>query len=273
LSILREVQARLFIMDLGVRGRHAIVCGGSRGISRAAAFRLASEGARVTLVARTIATLAEAAAEIGRDTGSQVAFVAMDLTSTAGRATLLEACPEADILVTNAGVPQRFASFQTLTRKDWDTWFDAHFFSAIDLIYAYVPGMMQRKFGRIVNVSVNFIKFPQVNTGHSHAARLALAGAIAALVREVAPHNVSINSILPGLVDTEALRTALRDRAAARGVSYETVVAEVCGRCAAGRLSDPQEAGDLIAMLASAQMGYVTGQNIVNDGGAYQGLF
>lgn len=260
-------------MDLGIRGKHAVVCGGSRGISRAASLRLASEGARVTLVARTAATLAEAAAEIARDTGSELSFVAADLTSRAGRATLLEACPEADILVTNAGVPQRFASFQTLTREDWDGWLEAHFFSAIELIYAYVPGMMRRKFGRIVNVSANFIKFPQVNAGHSHAARLALAGAIAALVREVAPHNVSINSILPGLVDTEALRSALRERAAKRGISYEAVVAEVGERCAAGRLSDPQEVGDLIAMMASAQMGYLTGQNIVQDGGAYQGVF
>jgi len=260
-------------MDLGIKDKVAVVCGGSRGISYAAAVRLASEGAQVTLVARTSATLSQAAQQLRKDTGSEVGFVATDLTSQAGRAALLEACPQADILVTNAGVPQRFASFQTLTREDWDKWFEAHFYSAIELIYAYAPGMMQRKFGRIVNVSVNFIKFPQVNAGHSHAARLALAGAIASLVREVAPHNVSINSVLPGLVNTDALQSALRERAQARGVSYETIVAEVCARCAAGRIAEPQEVGDLIAMLASAQMGYVTGQNIVNDGGAYQGVF
>jgi 3-oxoacyl-[acyl-carrier protein] reductase len=260
-------------MDLGIKGKVAIVCGGSRGISYAAAFRLASEGAQVTLVARTPSKLEAAADAISTATNTNVSFVATELTSPAGRAALIDARPEADILVTNAGVPQRSKSFQTLTRNDWDRWFEAHFYSAIELIYAYVPGMMKRKFGRIVNVSVNFIKFPQINVGHSHAARLALAGAIASLVREVAPHNVSINSVLPGLVNTEALQSALRERAEAQNVSYEAVAAEVCARTAAGRISDPQESGDLIAMLASAQMGYVTGQNIINDGGAYQGIF
>lgn len=260
-------------MDLGIRTRRAIVCGGSSGISRAAAYRLADEGARVTLVARTASNLAEAAEDIARRTGAEVDFVAVDLTSPAGRKHLIAERQEADILITNAGVPQRFASFQDLTKADWDYWFEAHFYSAINLIYAYAPGMMARKFGRIINVSVNFIKFPQVNAGHSHAARLALAGAIASLVREVAPHNVTINSILPGLIDTPALRAALQERASARGVSFDTVLAEVCQRCAAGRLSDAQEAGDLIAMFAAAQMGYVTGQNIINDGGGFQGLF
>jgi 3-oxoacyl-[acyl-carrier protein] reductase len=260
-------------MDLGIKGRAAVVCGGSRGISYAAAFRLASEGAKITLVARTEATLRQAAERIAEQTGGEVNIVCCDLTSQTGRAALLKARPQVDILVTNAGVPQRFTSFQSLTRADWDEWLEAHFYSAIELIYAYAPGMMERGFGRIVNVSANFIKFPQVNAGHSHAARLALAGAIASLVRELAPHNVTINSVLPGLVDTEALRSALRKRAQARSVSYETVVTEVCTLSAAGRLADPQEVGDLIAMLAAAQMGYVTGQNIVNDGGAYQGIF
>src|SRR6202041_80281 len=132
-------------------------------------------------------------------------------------------------------------------------WLEAHFYSAIELIYAYAPGMMDRKFGRMLNISANFIKFPQVNAGHSHAARLALAGAIASLVRDVAPRDGTINTALPGLVDREALRPALRDRAEKRGVSYESVVAEVCTRCAAGRVADPQEVGDLIAMLSAAQ--------------------
>ncbi|WP_336967504.1 SDR family NAD(P)-dependent oxidoreductase [Sphingobium aromaticiconvertens] len=260
-------------MDIGVAGKHAIVCGGSRGISRAAAWRLAKEGARVTLVARTAQTLEEAAHVLARETGAIVDFHAADLTSQQGRAGLLAAVPSCDILVANAGVPQTFEPFGSLDRAAWERWFDAHFFSALDLIYGYVPGMMDRRFGRIVNVSANFIKFPQAGVGHSHAARLALAGAIASLVRDVAPHNVTINSVLPGLVNTEALQTALRGRAEARGVAYQVVEDEVKQRCAAARIADPQEVGDLIAMLAAAQMGYVTGQNIVNDGGAYQGLF
>jgi 3-oxoacyl-[acyl-carrier protein] reductase len=202
-----------------------------------------------------------------------VRHFAADLTNPEGRTALLEAHPAPDILVTNAGVPQRPAPYQNLSREDWLWWFDAHFFSAIELIHGYAPGMAERGFGRIVNISANFIKFPQIGVGHSHAARLALAGAIAALVREVAPRNVTINSILPGLIDTEALRDSLSARAETRGVPYEEVEAEVRARCAANRLADPQEAGDLIAMLCAAQMGYLTGQNIVNDGGAYQGLF
>lgn len=260
-------------MDIGIKSRRAVVCGGSSGIGRAAAARLSAEGALVTLVARDAGKLAEAAGAIGGASGVAVDYFATDLTTAAGRAALVAAHPAADILVTNSGVPQRFASFRSLGREDWDWWFEAHFFSAIELIQAYLPGMMERRFGRVVNVSVSFIKFPQVNAGHSHAARLALAGAIASLVREAAPHNVTINSVLPGLIDTEALRKSLRERAESRGVSFETVVAEVSARCAAGRLADPQEAGDLIAMLAAAQMGYLTGQNIINDGGAFQGLF
>nr|WP_047168133.1 SDR family NAD(P)-dependent oxidoreductase [Sphingomonas sp. Y57] len=260
-------------MDIGVKGRHAIVCGGSSGMSRAAAWRLAKEGADVTLVARTAERLAAAADEIAADTGAKVDWVSADLTTEAGRRALLDAQPACDILVANAGVPQRPVDFRTLDRDQWDGWLDAHFFSAIDLIHGYAPGMMERRFGRIVSISANFIKFPQVGVGPSHAARLALAGAIASLVREVAPYNVTINSVLPGLIDTEALRAALAARAEARGVPYAVVEEEVRARCAAGRLADPQEAGDLVAMLCAAQMGYVTGQNIVNDGGAYQGLF
>jgi 3-oxoacyl-[acyl-carrier protein] reductase len=260
-------------MDIGVRGRKAIVCGGSQGMSRAAARRLSLEGAEVVLVARTRETLIAAAEAISRESGVPVDHFAADLTCAEHRAALVAAHPASDILVTNAGVPQRPIPYQQLSREDWNWWFDAHFFSAIELIQAYAPGMAERQFGRIVNVSANFIKFPQTGVGHSHAARLALAGAIAALVRELAPHNVTINSILPGLIDTDALRTALSARAEAKGVAYEEVVRETSARCAANRLADPQEAGDLIVMLCAAQMGYVTGQNIVNDGGAYQGLF
>jgi 3-oxoacyl-[acyl-carrier protein] reductase len=260
-------------MDIGVKGRRAIVCGGSRGMSRAAARRLSLEGAEVVLVARTEATLAATAQAIAEESGVAVGHFATDLTMPAGRAALVAAHPAPDILITNAGVPQRPLRYQDLTQADWDWWFQAHFHSAMDLIHAYAPGMCDRRFGRIVNISANFIKFPQVGVGHSHAARLALAGAIAALVREVAPHNVVINSILPGLVDTEALQASLQGRADAQGLPYEAIAAEVRKRNAAHRFAEPQEAGDLIAMLCAAQMGFMTGQNLINDGGAFEGLF
>jgi 3-oxoacyl-[acyl-carrier protein] reductase len=259
-------------MDLGIKGRRAIVCGGSKGMSRTAARRFSIEGASVVIVARTSETLVEAAEAIATESGFPVEIFAADLVTEAGRAALIEAHPDADILVTNAGVPQRSIRYQDLTRAEWLSWFDAHFFSAIDLIHAYAPGMCERRFGRIVNISANFIKFPQVGVP-SHAARLALAGAIASLVREVAPFNVTINSVLPGLINTEALQGALQARAAARGVPYEAIEKEVRARTAADRIADAQEVGDLIAMLCATQMGYVTGQNIINDGGAFQGLF
>jgi 3-oxoacyl-[acyl-carrier protein] reductase len=260
-------------MDLGITGRHAVVCGGSKGLGRAAALALAREGASVTLVARDTAALEAAAGAVSDETGVAVDFVSADLSTDAGRKAVLSARPDADILVTNPGVRQTPENFRTLDRAAWDWWMEAHFYSALELIRAYVPGMCERKFGRVVNISVSFIKFPQVNFGQSHAARLALAGAIAAMVRELSPHNVTINSVLPGLIDTDALQTNLHGHAKRGNTTYEAIVADRLKSTPAARFADPQEVGDLIAMLASAQMGFMTGQNIINDGGTYQGLF
>ncbi|WP_448955432.1 SDR family oxidoreductase [Labrys neptuniae] len=260
-------------MDLGIRGRHALICGGSKGLGKAAAMALAEEGASLTLVARTPATLAATARVIAEASGVDVATVAADVTTVEGRETVLKACPAPDILVTNPGVRQTPDDFRTLTREQWDGWMEAHFFSALELIRAVVPGMCERKFGRVANISVSFIKFPQVNFGQSHAARLALAGAIAAMVRELVAHNVVINSVLPGFFDTDALQTNLHGHAARGNTSYEAIVADRLKSTPAGRFADPKECGDLIAFLCSAQNGYMTGQNIVNDGGVYQGLF
>jgi 3-oxoacyl-[acyl-carrier protein] reductase len=260
-------------MNLGIRGRRAIVCAGSKGLGRAAALALAREGVEVYLVARTPATLEATAAEIGRETGATTVPVPGDVTTAEGRQAILAACPEADILVTNPGVRQTPADFRTLSREEWLGWLDAHFFSALEMIRAVVPGMAARRFGRIANISVSFIKFPQVDFGHSHSARLALAGAIASMVRQLIPHNVTINSVCPGLFDTEALRTNLHAHARRQNTTYEAIVADRLRGCPAGRFADPQECGDLIAFLCSAQSGFMTGQNIVNDGGVYQGLF
>jgi 3-oxoacyl-[acyl-carrier protein] reductase len=260
-------------MDLGIAGKTAIVCGGSRGLGRAAAFALAREGVRVFLVARSAAPLEAAAKAISAGTGSDVFSVAADVTTKTGREKILAACPAPDILVANPGVRQTPADYRTLEREDWLAWLDAHFFSALELIRAVAPGMAERRFGRIVNISVSFIKFPQVDFAHTHAARLALAGAIAAMARELVPHNVVINSVLPGFFDTDALQTNLHAHAARGGTTYEAIVADRLTKTPAGRFADPQECGDLIAFLCSAQNGYMTGQNIVNDGGVYQGLF
>lgn len=260
-------------MKLGIAGRRAMVCGGSKGLGRACAFALAREGAAVTLVARTEATLKQAAEAIRAETGAEVSVVAADVTTAEGRAAALAGCPAPDILVTNPGVRQTPADFRTMPHEEWLRWMEAHFFSALDLIRAVAQGMTERRFGRIVNISVSNIKFPQVRFAHTHGARLALAGAVASMVRELIPHNVTINSVCPGFFDTEALHTNLHAHAARGNTTYEAIVEDRLRSCPAGRFADPQECGDLVAFLCSAQAGFITGQNIVNDGGVYQGLF
>jgi 3-oxoacyl-[acyl-carrier protein] reductase len=148
-----------------------------------------------------------------------------------------------------------------------------HFLSSVQMIQAVAPACRRAEFGRIVNMSVSFIKFPQVGFAHSHAARLALSGAVAAMVRELMPHNVTINTVCPGLFDTDALRTNLHGHAKRGNTTYEAIVKNRLETCPAGRFADPSECGDLVAFPARPKPGFMTGQNIVNDGGVYQGLF
>jgi 3-oxoacyl-[acyl-carrier protein] reductase len=260
-------------MDLGLRGRKAIVSAASRGLGRAAAFSLAREGVALTIVARTAEALEATAAELRRETGVAITAVPADINTDAGRDAVLAACPAADILVNNPGVRQVPGDFRTWPKEEWTQWLDVHFLSQVQLIQRVTPGMCERRFGRIVNMSVSFIKFPQVGFAHSHAARLALSGAVASMVRELMPHNVTINTVCPGLFDTDALRTNLHGHAKRGNTTYEAIVADRLKNCPAGRFADPAECGDLIAFLCSAQAGFMTGQNIVNDGGVYQGLF
>ncbi|WP_186156395.1 SDR family oxidoreductase [Burkholderia gladioli] len=260
-------------MDLGIAGRHAVVCGGSKGLGFAAASALAREGVHLTLVARTAAALDDAAARLRRAHDVEVATVAADLATQAGRDAVLAQPRAVDILLANPGVRQVPEDFRTQSRADWDGWMESHCYASLELIRALAPGMCERRFGRIVNMSVSFIKFPQAGFATSHAARLALAGAIAAMSRELVPHNVVINSVCPGLFETDALITNLHGHAARGNTSYEAIVADRLRNCPAGRFADPAECGDLIAFLCSAQNGFMTAQNIVNDGGVYQGLF
>lgn len=260
-------------MDLGLKGKRAIVTAASKGLGRACAESLAAEGVALTLNARGSEALETAAAEIRARHGVPVTIVPADVTTEAGRDAVLSACPAPDLLVCNPGLRQVPADFRTLMRADWLVWWDAHFFATIDLIRRAVPGMAERGFGRVVNISVSNIKFPQVNFAHSHAARLALSGAIASMVRELIGRNVTINTVGPGFFDTDALHTNLHAHAARGNTTYEAIVADRLKMTPAGRFADPKECGDLVAFLCSAQAGFVTGQNIVNDGGVYQGLF
>jgi 3-oxoacyl-[acyl-carrier protein] reductase len=260
-------------MDLGIRGRHAVVCAASKGLGRACAESLAREGCDLTIIARTPGPLEEAAEAIRRAHGVRVTAVAGDVNSEAGREALLAACPAPDILVTSPGTRQVPGDFRTWERGEWEHWWNEHFYTAVELIRRTTPGMCERKFGRIVNISVSFIKFPQVGFAHSHSARAGLSAAIAAMSRELIPHNVTVNSVCPGLFDTEALRVNLHGHAKRGNTTYEAIVEDRLKTCPAGRFADPAECGDLVAFLCSAQAGFMTAQNIVNDGGFYQGLF
>lgn len=230
-------------MNLGIAGRRALVCGASKGLGRAAALALAREGVDVVLVARSSEDLKIAADDIAAETGRTITFAPADLSTLEGQEAAIAALPDADILVTNPGTRQTPADFRTMPREEWQKWLDTHFFSSLELIRALVPGMAERRFGRVVNVSVSNIKFPQVNFAHSHGARLALAGAIASMVRELVSDNVTINSVCPGFFDTDALRTNLHNHAARGNTTYEAIVADRLKMTPAGRFADPQECG------------------------------
>jgi len=260
-------------MNLGITGRKAIVCAASKGLGRACAFSLAREGVELTLISRTRETLEATASEIRAEHGAKVTIVTGDLATEAAREAVLEACPAPDILITNPGSRQTPADFRTLTREDWLRWYDEHALSALGLIQHVAEGMSKRRFGRIVNITVSFVKFPQIGFAHSHGARAALSAASASIARELIAHNVTINNVLPGLVATDALTTNLQVLAERAGRSYDDIVAERLKTCPAGRFADPAETGDLVAYLCSAQAGFMTAQNIVQDGGVYQGLF
>lgn len=260
-------------MDLGLKGRTAIVSAAGKGLGKACARSLAAEGVALTINARTAETLEATAQEIRDEFGVAVTPVAADFNTKEGREAMLAACPVPDILVNNPGVRQVPDPFDKIDADGWRYWLEVHFLSSVEMIQAVAPGMRDRRFGRIVNMSVSFIKFPQVGFAHSHAARLALAGATAAMARELLPHNVTINSVCPGLFDTDALHTNLHGHAKRGNTTYEAIVADRIKTCPAGRFADPKECGDLVAFLCSAQAGFMSGQNIVNDGGVHQGLF
>lgn len=260
-------------MDLGLKGRKAIVSAASRGLGLAAARSLAREGVSLIMNARSAEALEKSAADIRSEFGVEVTTVAADFNSAEGRKQIIDAAGDVDILVNNPGVRQVPTPYAKISAEDWRYWMETHFLSSLEMITAVAPGMQARKFGRIVNMSVSFIKFPQVGFAHSHAARLALSGAVAAMVRELMPDNVTINTVCPGLFDTDALHTNLHGHAKRGNTTYEAIVENRLSTCPAGRFADPSECGDLIAFLCSAQSGFMSGQNIVNDGGVYQGLF
>ena len=241
-------------MDFGIKGKRAIVCAASKGLGRACAMSLAREGVDVVITARTAADLEKTADEIRKETGVKVTAVPGDITTEAGRAAALAACPQPDILVNNAGGPPR-GDFREWGRDEW--------------IKAVVDGMIARKFGRIVNITSASVKSPIPELGMSNGARAGLTGFVAGLARQVARHNVVINNILPGPFLTDRLRSGFQDAARASNRPVDELVQERAKNSPTGRVGDPAEFGDACAFLCSAKIGFIVGHNLILDGGNF----
>jgi 3-oxoacyl-[acyl-carrier protein] reductase len=258
-------------VDLGIKGRRAIVCGASAGLGRATATALAREGVSVVVAARDEDRLRKAVEEIATETGAEVRGVAADVTTDAGRDALLEACSTPDILINNAGGPPP-GDFRSWTRDDWLKAIDANMLSAIFLIQATIDGMIERKFGRVVNITSHMVKEPASILGLSNGARAGLTGFVGGLAREVASHNVTINNVLPGQFDTDRLRSNHQRFAQASGSEVESFRDRQRAQIPARRFGEPAEVGDMCAFLCGARAGFITGQNILLDGGQFRGL-
>jgi len=259
-------------MDLGIRGRTALVCAASKGLGKACAFSLAREGVDVVITARGRDALEATADEIREACGVRVTMVAGDITTEEGRKAALTACPAPDILVNNAGGPPP-GDFREWDRATWLKALNANMLTPIELIKALVDGMIERRFGRIVNITSTSVKAPLAPLGLSNGARAGLTGFIAGLARQTVKHNVTINNLLPGSFLTDRTRQTLAGFAKSSGLTEEQVKVERLKSIPAGRLGDPPEFGDACAYLCSAQASYVTGQNFLIDGGAYPGTF
>jgi 3-oxoacyl-[acyl-carrier protein] reductase len=258
-------------MDLGIRNRTAIVCASSRGLGKACALSLAREGVHVIINARGAEALEATAAEIRETTGVRVTAVPGDIARDEVRAALLDACPAADILINNNGGPPP-GRFQDWDRGAWTGAFEANMLAPIEMIRAVIDGMVERRFGRIVNITSAMVKAPLAPMGLSAGARAGLTSACKALSQQVAWANVTINNLLPERIDTERQAQMAQLTAALNGISVEQAYEQMRARIPAARLGRPHELGDACAFLCSAGAGFITGQNLQIDGGAYAGL-
>ena len=257
-------------MDLGIAGRRAIVCAASKGLGKACAMALAREGVELTVTARGRDALEAAAAEIRAATGATVTVAVGDIATEEGRAAALAACPEPDILVNNAGGPPP-GDFRDWDRDAWIRAVDANMLAPIFLIKATVDGMIARRWGRIVNITSAAVKAPIPNLGLSNGARAGLTGFVAGLSRQTVRHNVTINNLLPGPFETDRLRVTMEGMAKNQGRSVDDLMDERRGANPSRRFGDPAEFGSVCAFLCSTHTGYMTGQNIVLDGGGFPG--
>jgi 3-oxoacyl-[acyl-carrier protein] reductase len=259
-------------MDLGIKGRNAIICASSKGLGRACAMALAEAGVNVTINGRDAKGLTNTADEIAIATGVKVTSVVADVGTPEGRAALLAACPAPDILVNNNSGPP-LKDFRQLSHDELIAGANANMFTPIELIQQVIDGMIERKFGRIINITSSSVKAPLAGLDLSSGARAGLTAFLAGIARQVAHANVTINHIMPGAFDTDRLVAATTAQARMRGVSEEEISNTRRQSIPAKRFGDPKEFGQLCAFLASAQAGYITGQSILIDGGAVVSAF
>ncbi|CAB3748685.1 SDR family oxidoreductase [Paraburkholderia solisilvae] len=264
-------------MDLGIAGRTALVCAASKGLGRGCAEALAAAGVHVVILARTAATLEATAAGmrtqiIAAQSEATVKTVACDITTPEGRAAALAVCAQPDILVTNAGGPPP-GDFRSFTHDDWIRALEGNMLTPIELMRATIDGMISRGFGRVVNITSSSVKAPIDALGLSNGARSGLTGFVAGVARKVAPHGVTINNLLPGAFDTERIAATLAGTAQAQNISFEEARKRREAGIPARRFGTPEEFGQACAFLCSVHAGYITGQNLLIDGGAYPGTY
>jgi 3-oxoacyl-[acyl-carrier protein] reductase len=259
-------------MELGIAGRKAIVCASSRGLGRACAQVLAAAGCEVVINGRDRSALEATADDLRRITGATIIAVTGDVATPQGQQALLTACPQPDILVNNnAGPP--FRDFRQLTRQQMIDGVIANTVVAIELTQKVIDPMVASGFGRIVNITSGSVKMPLAGLDLSSGARAGLTAFLAGIARAVAAANVTINFLLPGTFDTDRLRSNIEANARNRGVSFDQAKADRIATIPAKRFGTPAEFGAACAFLCSAQAGYLTGQNILIDGGAFPGGF
>lgn len=258
-------------MDLGIEGRSAIVCGSSKGLGRACAESLAREGVHVVINGRTAETVEKTSMELASTFPVTVTGVVADIDTEDGRAALVAACPEPDILVTNNAGPSP-AEFTDTTLEQWHEALESNLLSPLMLIQMVIDGMRARRFGRIVNITSAMVKTPNPLMTLSIGARTGLTGVTKALSKAAVCDNVTINNLLPERFDTDRQRFMAELVVSTTGMTWDEARAQQVASIAAGRLGEPSELGDACAYLCSAQAGYLSGQNIQLDGGSYEGL-
>ncbi len=259
-------------MDLGISGRKAIVCASSRGLGRACALKLAEAGCEVTINGLDAKRLDATAADLRKATGAKIYAVAADVATADGQKALFAACPEPDILINNnAGPP--FRDFRELTRQQIIDGVIANMVTAIELTQKAIDSMVKKKFGRIVDITSGTVKMPLVGLDLSSGARAGLTAFMAGVARSVAQHNVTINFLLPGAFDTDRLRSNIEANAKKQGIPLEQATAARAASIPAKRFGTADEFGAACAFLCSAHAGYITGQNLLIDGGTFPGAF